>query len=223
MKLFFLGLFFSLAAVAAPPCAENPPAGLLCECQVASLRPTQASVGYLEVKRKQGKLGSMKKKKLEKYLLKHPEPVIVGPGNKFFITDHHHLARALLDEGISSTYCQITDNLSKLAEASFWAELKKKKMVYLFDENEKPISPERLPKTIADLKDDPFRSIAGQVRERGGFEKSKTPFSEFAWAGYFRSRMKKPANEKEMNEAIQKAMELAKKPEAKGLSGFVAD
>ena len=27
-------------------------------------------------------------------------PVVIGPGNKLYITDHHHLARAALEAGV---------------------------------------------------------------------------------------------------------------------------
>jgi len=39
-------------------------------------------------------------------MVKHnkEEPVIIGPGGIFYITDHHHLARALYEIGVSTTY-----------------------------------------------------------------------------------------------------------------------
>jgi hypothetical protein len=44
-----------------------------------------------------------------------------------------------------------------------------------------------LPKTVAGLIDDPFRSLAGELRRAGGFAKDTTPFSEFLWADFFAS------------------------------------
>jgi hypothetical protein len=43
-----------------------------------------------------------------------------------------------------------------------------------------------LPKSVADLVDDPFRSLAGELRRAGGFAKETTTFSEFLWADFFR-------------------------------------
>jgi hypothetical protein len=226
MIYLLLFLFpFAAHAVDAAPCGPGTKLNALCACELSELRPTQAAVGMMEVGRKQEKLAERKKKakKLDKYLRKNPEPAVRGPGGKLYITDHHHLGRALLELDVASTYCTIDLDLSKLSEAKFWAEMKKRKLVYLFDENGKAISPEQLPVTIAKLKDDPYRSIAGQVREKGGFLKSKTPFSEFAWAQYFRSRIPKPKNKAEMLKAIDQAVTLSKKPEAKGLSGYVGD
>ena len=39
------------------------------------------------------------------------------------------------------------------------------------------------------LKDDPFRSLAGALRRAGGFAKDTRPFSEFLWADFLRRRM----------------------------------
>jgi hypothetical protein len=50
-----------------------------------------------------------------------------------------------------------------------------------------------LPKSIDKLMDDPFRSLAGELRRAGGFAKDTTPFSEFLWANFLRRRMKRRA------------------------------
>ena len=39
--------------------------------------------------------------------------------------------------------------------------------------------------TVAELIDDPFRSLAGELRRAGGFAKDTTPFSEFLWADFY--------------------------------------
>jgi hypothetical protein len=41
-----------------------------------------------------------------------------------------------------------------------------------------------IPKRVSDLVDDPFRSLAGELRRAGGFAKDTTPFSEFLWADF---------------------------------------
>jgi len=46
-----------------------------------------------------------------------------------------------------------------------------------------------LPKHIRDLEFDPYRSLAWLVRDRHGYMKNNTPFSEFKWANYFRTRI----------------------------------
>jgi len=109
-----------------------------------------------------------------KYLLRHnkEEPVIIGPGGIFYVTDHHHLARALYQVGASTTYCTIVDNLSDAKVDDFWKHLKENNEVYLEDQNGNPIKPDDLPTSVKDLRNDPFRSLAGAVRESCVFEKN---------------------------------------------------
>ena len=46
-----------------------------------------------------------------------------------------------------------------------------------------------IPKSIEDMADDPFRSLAGALRRKGGYAKDTTPFSEFLWADFLRRRI----------------------------------
>lgn len=41
----------------------------------------------------------------------------------------------------------------------------------------------KLPASLADLPDDPFRSLAALVRKAGGYAKTRTPYSEFMSVG----------------------------------------
>jgi hypothetical protein len=77
-----------------------------------------------------------------------------------------------------------------------------------------------IPKSIAGLVDDPFRSLAGELRRAGGFAKDTTPFSEFLWADYLRRRMKRKAVESDFDHALERALELAKSKEADFLPGW---
>ena len=49
----------------------------------------------------------------------------------------------------------------------------------------------RCRQAVEDMNDDPYRSLAGALRRRGGFAKDATPFSEFVWADFFRPRFKR--------------------------------
>src|SRR5262249_56847906 len=79
---------------------------------------------------------------------------------------------------------------------------------------------EEIPKRVADLVDDPFRSLAGELRRAGGFAKDTTPFSEFLWADFLRRRMKRRTVEREFERAIEKALRLAKSEDAAYLPGW---
>ena len=64
--------------------------------------------------------------------------------------------------------------------------------------------------TVAKLIDDPFRSLAGELRRAGGFAKDTTPFSEFLWADFLRRRVERKTVEAHFQHALEKALELAK-------------
>jgi hypothetical protein len=77
-----------------------------------------------------------------------------------------------------------------------------------------------LPKSVDKLIDDPFRSLAGELRRAGGFAKDTTPFSEFLWADFLRRRVKRETVEADFKHALEKALELAKDEEASYLPGW---
>jgi hypothetical protein len=63
---------------------------------------------------------------------------------------------------------------------------------------------------VADLKDDPFRSLAGELRRAGGFAKDTTPFSEFLWADFLRRRLSRKMVEDNFAKAIEKGLALSR-------------
>jgi hypothetical protein len=77
-----------------------------------------------------------------------------------------------------------------------------------------------IPKSVADLIDDPFRSLAGELRRAGGFAKDTTPFSEFLWADFLRRRLKRKLLDHDFDHAIETALELAKSQDAGYLPGW---
>jgi hypothetical protein len=79
-----------------------------------------------------------------------------------------------------------------------------------------------VPKTVAAMEDDPYRSLAGELRYVGGFAKDTTPFSEFVWADFLRRRIKPKDLRKSFVAATEKALTLAKSEEANYLPGWCA-
>ena len=77
-----------------------------------------------------------------------------------------------------------------------------------------------LPKTIKGMEDDPYRSLAGELRALGGFAKDSTPFSEFLWADFLRPRIKLKAIKADFDAALTKALALAKTADADYLPGW---
>ena len=77
-----------------------------------------------------------------------------------------------------------------------------------------------LPKALGELADDPYRSLAGEVRHAGGFPKDATPFAEFLWADFFRRRIKLAQLQRDPDVALQTALTLCHSPLAAHLPGW---
>jgi hypothetical protein len=192
---------------------------LLKTVAILDLRPTQMSVGMREVEAKRKHWRDESKKKGEEFLGKHLIPVILGPKHQHYVIDHHHLARALHDEGVKEVGVTDVANLSKLDRDAFWYVMENRDWAHLFVEGRRrPYSD--LPESVDKLIDDPFRSLAGELRRAGGFSKDTTPFSEFLWADFLRLRIEREAVEANFEHALKKALELAKGPDADYLPGW---
>jgi len=228
--------FVSQPTLAKDVCDAQSTKGDICLCKLSDLHPTQASVGMAEVRIKAEKLKDEIQRRSEhdflKYLLKHnkEEPVVIGPGGIFYITDHHHLARALYNVGESTTYCTIVDNLSDAKPDDFWKHMEDNNEVYLKDQSGNRMTPHDLPASLKDLSNDPFRSLAGAVRESCGFEKgdkssSGEDYLEFQWANYLRANWAQTgiaAKDIDTNfdSATNAALHLAAQKDAASLPGY---
>jgi hypothetical protein len=192
---------------------------LLKTVAILDLRPTQMTVGMREVKAKRKRWRDESKRKGEVFLGKHMIPVILGPKHRHYIIDHHHLARALHDEGVKEVAVTDVANLSELDQDSFWYVMENRDWTHTFvDGRRQPYSD--LPKSVDKLIDDPFRSLAGELRRAGGFAKDTTPFSEFLWADFLRRHVKRKIVETHFEHALEKALELAKDEQASYLPGW---
>jgi hypothetical protein len=187
---------------------------------IADLRPTQITVGMREVKAKRSRWRRVAEEKGAEYLGKHMIPVVLGPKERPYVIDHHHMARALHDEGVEKILVTVVSNLSRLETDAFWFFMDNRNWVHPFDEegNRRPV--EDLPKSIKQMVDDPFRSLAGELRRAGGFAKDTTPFSEFLWADFFRRRIKRKLVEDDFARAVETALQLARSKEANYLPGW---
>jgi hypothetical protein len=193
---------------------------LLTTVAITDLRPTQITVGMREVMAKRKHWRETEKKKGGKFLGKHMIPVILAPKERNYVIDHHHLALALHDEGVENVAVTVIANLSKLDLDAFWVVMDNRSWMHPFDADGVRRHYKDIPKSVTDLIDDPFRSLAGELRRAGGFAKDTTPFSEFIWADFLRRRMKRKAVERDFTRAIEKALQLAKSVDANYLPGW---
>jgi hypothetical protein len=187
---------------------------------IDDLRPTQITVGLREVEEKRAEWRAHAKGKKADYLGKHLIPVVLGPQRKPYLIDHHHLARALFDEGVRQVAVTVVADLSRLEKSAFWVYLDNRSWTHLYDKAGKRRDHKALPKHVENLIDDPYRSLAGALRRAGGFAKDTTPFSEFLWADFLRRRVKPKEVEEAPNIALDTALRLAKSAEADYLPGW---
>jgi hypothetical protein len=185
---------------------------------ILQLRPTQMTVGYREVERKRRDWSA--KSDPDAALASHMAPVVLGPGGERYITDHHHLARALFDAGQKEVFVTVVGDLHKADPEHFWTLMDFHGWTHPFDEKGRRGAYADLPKTVQGLKDDPYRSLSGALRRRGGFAKDATPFSEFVWADFFRSRIKLADLQSDFDAARDAAMKLARSTDADYLPGW---
>ena len=187
---------------------------------IMTLRPTQITVGMREVQEKRESWRVHGEKKKLDFLKRHAVPVILGFKKQLYIIDHHHLARALHDEGVKDVLVLVVRDLSSISEKSFWTFLDHHDWVYPYDERGDRCDYKKIPRSVAELKDDPYRSLAGELRRIGGFAKDTTPFSEFLWADFLREPIGKASVKNQYKSAIKKAYKLAKSSKANYLPGW---
>ena len=187
---------------------------------IADLRPTQITVGMREVQTKRRKWREKNGKKGAEFLGTHLIPVILGPKDRHYIIDHHHLARALYEEGVKKVAITVVSNLSSLERDAFWVVLDNRNWMHPFDDEGRRLDYKHIPQSIADLLDDPFRSLSGELRRAGGFAKDTTPFSEFLWANFLRRNVERKIVERDFDRALEMALEFAKSQKAIYLPGW---
>ena len=193
---------------------------LLNWAKIKDLRPTQMTVGMREVEEKRKRWREHKDRKRSEFLSKHMIPVILGPKENHYVIDHHHLTRALLEEGQAEVMISVVAKLHTLDREAFWIFLDNRSWCHPYDQNGVRRSFADIPSSIADMHDDPFRSLAGEVRRLGGYSKETVPFSEFVWADFFRRRIKRKTVENDFSTAAERALRLAKTSEADYLPGW---
>ena len=187
---------------------------------ITDLRPTQITVGYREVEAKRREWSERTAREGSEFLGRHMIPVLKGPKGRPYVIDHHHLARALHEEGVKEVAINVVADLSKLGKDEFWVLCDNKGWCHPYDAEGVRRGFDAIPKTITSLKDDPYRSLAGELRTSGGYAKDTTPFSEFIWADFLRRRIKAEAVDKDFDKALAKALTLARSLSAAHLPGW---
>jgi len=193
---------------------ELKPVGIL------DLKPTQITVGLREVGARRRRWRKRSDKDTAKFLGRHRIPVILGPQGRPYLIDNHHLARALYEAGIKKVLTLIVADLSRLDTDAFWFVMENRGWAHPYDGRGRRRPHEALPTTVKGLRDDPFRSLAGELRRAGGYAKETVPFTEFLWADFLRRRVKRKLVENDFPRALKEALKLARSEMADYLPGW---
>lgn len=186
---------------------------------IMDLRPTQITVGMREVEAKR-KAFRDKGSKTGTFLGSHMIPVALGPKKRPYILDHHHLALSLHLEGVEHILTSVVADLSHLDKETFWFVLAHKNWMHIYDAAGKLRSHADIPKAVTGMHDDPFRSLAGELRQHGGYAKDTAFYSEFLWADYLRRTIKAKLVADDFDMALKKALERARDRQASYLPGW---
>ncbi|MFJ2362749.1 ParB-like protein [Pseudomonas sp. NPDC087697] len=188
--------------------------------KLEKLHPTQLTVGLAEVSAKRQQWKKLKRKERSAALESHWFPCVLGPQGCYYIVDHHHFGLALLQEEVETVPLLVLKDLSFVEPMTFWSVMDFNQWVHPYDAHGSRHSFEAIPKAIVDLQDDPYRSLAGQVRRAGGYSKDTTPYSEFLWADFFRGRIASDLINDQGSKLQTQAMDLARSQEARYLPGW---
>jgi hypothetical protein len=186
-----------------------------------AIGPTQLTVGLIEVAEKTTRFEGMKPKDRQAYLEAHPMPGVLGPGNKVYITDHHHLGRAALEARLEGAFYFVQEDFSTLSCGEFWSRMEANAWVHPLDQNGVRHSYAAIPSHLPGLVDDVYRSLAGYVRNAGGYQKTTDAFAEFIWADFFRRTIAFEDLKSAFLGTVPRAIELAHSHHAKGLPGYL--
>lgn len=187
---------------------------------LAKLKPTQITVGFAEVARKRAEWAHLTKKARHSLIDSHCFPAVLGPRERYYIVDHHHLGLALHEEGVEAVRVMALADLSYLALPIFWRVMEQRNWAHPFDHIGRRRDYDAIPTKVELLVDDPYRSLAGFVRAAGGYAKDTSPFAEFLWADYLRPHITLTQIDRSMDVAVREGLSLAKSPLARYLPGW---
>ena len=187
---------------------------------VAALRPTQMTIGFREVGEKRRQWRDREERKGPEFLGRHTIPVLKGPADRMYVIDHHHLARALQEEGVEQIAVNVVADLATLKKSEFWSFCDNHGWCHPYDAEGERCGFGDIPKSLDAMTDDPYRSLAGSLRRAGGYAKEVVPFTEFMWADFLRRRIGRKAVDKDFAAALVKALALGKSDAAQHLPGW---
>ena len=192
-----------------PSCSDDRAAPTLrneSRVPIAMMRPTQGSVGFEEVADKRRRYRAADRRSV---FLDRIFPIVLGPEDEIFVIDGHHWLRALQEEGVQLASVDVVADLRHLDGRAFWQELTARHWCHLYDATGRRIGHDALPARIADLPDDPYRSLATAIRRAGAVQKQPGSFGEFTCAAALRRAIPERLARSDYPAALRQALTLA--------------
>ena len=196
----------------------------LFEVSVAQLQPTQWCVGLAEVNSRQLYFRRQSPKERKKYLKGKPVPLVSNCSGSLWMIDRHHRLRALLDlDQDATTYGYVIENLPVEDDSETLRLLAERGWLYLYNgRGHGPLSPQGLPKSLLQLEDDPYRSLAWKLKSEGLLRPEPLiPYHEFRWGTWLRSRALPPFSSKRLEPALPAARSLVRSNASSLLAGWI--
>jgi Putative ParB-like nuclease len=138
----------------------------LASAPIEVLRPTQITVGFREVAEKRRRWRAAMNAVQLQALPRRIVPVVIGPSVKLYALDRHHWICAFAAEGVRDASVLALDDLAHLEEAKFWTILESRGWCHPYDALGRRRAWAEMPTSMAQLMDDPFRSLAGALGRR---------------------------------------------------------
>ena len=195
----------------------------LIEIRVSDLQPTQMCVGLAEVRSRQKDFAQESRKERLDYLRQKPVPIVRNRVGQLWMVDRHHRLRALLemDRKVTTYGYVIAEITSDQRDASLMA-LHERGWLYLYDgRGNGPWEPSKLPLSLLELQDDPYRSLVWKLKKEGLIKPQQLiPYHEFRWGAWLRTRPLPPFSSTMLEPALPASRRLVKSQAAAHLAGW---
>lgn len=186
-----------------------------------ALHPTQMTLGLREVERRLTRFMMLGPNRQAEYIAERVVPCVLGPAGQLYLVDRHHMCRVLLEAKAGIAVVTIIEKLDDVDIGQFWHLMDARGWAHPYDEHGQRRDVTVIPARIEDLKDDPYRSLVGDMRRANGIAKADLPFEEFAWANFLRERIPAALIQANFTEASDRALDLAGSSDARHLPGWI--
>ena len=109
-------------------------------------------------------------------------------------------------------FCSVVLELEGASHAHCLEELNRRGWLYLLDgDGNGPYPPGRLPRSLVELQDDPYRSLVWKLKQEGLIRpRPAVPFQEFRWGAWLRTQDLPPFSSIELEPALEPARTLVR-------------